>query len=65
MTGLQTVPGGQAGVFSVMLPLTAASIGAFFFHEPLSALQAGAFAVALLGLLLATLPGRQTRAASV
>ena len=59
MTGLQTVPAGQAGVFSVMLPLTAASIGAFFFHEPLSALQAGAFAVALLGLLLATLPGRQ------
>ncbi|MDH4482088.1 MAG: DMT family transporter [Rhodoferax sp.] len=59
MTGLKTVPAGQAGVFSVMLPLTAAAIGTFFFHEPFSTLQAGAFAVALLGLLLATVPGRQ------
>lgn len=56
MTGLQTVPAGQAGVFSVMLPLTAAGIGALFFKEPFTALQASAFAVALLGLLLATLP---------
>jgi len=58
MTGLQTVPAGQAGVFSVMLPLTAAAIGTLYFHEPFSALEAGAFAVALLGLLLATLPER-------
>lgn len=59
MTGLQTVPAGQAGVFSVMLPLTAAGIGALFFKEPFTALQASAFAVALLGLLLATLPERE------
>jgi len=59
MTGLQTVPASQAGVFSVMLPLTATAIGAFFFKEPFSGLQAGAFAVALLGLALATSPGHQ------
>jgi hypothetical protein len=57
MTGLQTVPAARAGVFSVMLPLTAAGIGAFFLHEQFSNLQAVAFAAALCGLLLATMPG--------
>ena len=59
MTGLQTIPAAQAGVFSVMLPVTAAAIGALFLHESFSVVQAGAFAVALFGLLLATLPGRR------
>ncbi len=63
MTGLQTIPAAQAGVFSVMLPVTAAAIGALFLHESFSTLQAGAFAVALFGLLLATLPERRTPAA--
>ena len=62
MTGLKTVPAGQAGVFSVMLPLTATAIGALFFKEPFSAVQASAFALALLGLLLATVPVRQRSA---
>jgi drug/metabolite transporter (DMT)-like permease len=64
MTGLQTVPAGQAGVFSVMLPVTAAAIGALFLGERFSAVQAGAFAVALLGLLLATFPSRSAPASA-
>ncbi len=62
MTGVKTVPAAQAGVFSVMLPVTATAIGAIFLHEAFSAMQAAAFALALLGLLLATLPGRSAKA---
>lgn len=58
MTGLKTVPASQAGVFAVMLPLTTALIGILGFGERFSALQAVAFALALLSLLLATLPAR-------
>ncbi|HSV45937.1 MAG TPA: DMT family transporter [Ramlibacter sp.] len=56
MTGLKTVPAGQAGVFTVMLPVSAAMVGVFALGERLSALQATAFALALAGVLLATLP---------
>ncbi len=65
MTGMQTIPAAQAGVFSVMLPVTAAAIGALFLKESFSLVQAGAFAVALLGLLLATLPARRRPAAEI
>ena len=41
-----------------MLPITAAAIGVLVFGESWTALQALAFALALLGLLLATLPSR-------
>ena len=58
MTGLKTVPATQAGVFSVMLPISAVLIGTLVFDEPFSALQSVAFGVALLSLLLATLPQR-------
>ncbi len=58
MTGLKTIPASQAGVFAVMLPLTTALIGILGFGESFSALQALAFALALLSLLLATLPSR-------
>ena len=61
MTGVKTVPAAQAGVFSVMLPVTATAIGALFLHEPFTGIQAAAFAVALFGLLLATLPARSAR----
>lgn len=61
MTGVKTIPAAQAGVFSVMLPVTATAIGAVFLHETFTPVQAAAFAVALLGLLLATLPGRSAR----
>lgn len=59
MTGLKTVPASQAGVFTVMLPISAALIGVVFMGERLTALQLLAFGIALLGLVLATLPGRR------
>ena len=59
MTGLKTVPAGQAGVFTVFLPVSAAAVGVIFLGENLSGLQALAFAVALLGVVLATLPSKQ------
>lgn len=58
MTGLRSVPASRAGVFTVMLPLSAAAIGVIFMGERLTALQILAFGIALLGLFLATLPGR-------
>ena len=61
MTGLKAVPASQAGVFTVMLPISAAAIGVLFMGERLTALQAVAFGIALLGLVLATLPGRRTQ----
>lgn len=58
MTGMKTIPASEAGVFSAMLPITAAAIGVLVFNESWTATQALAFALALLGLLLATLPSR-------
>lgn len=58
MTGLRHVPAARAGVFTVMLPVSAATIGVLFMGERLSPLQWLAFGVALLGLVVATLPGR-------
>jgi drug/metabolite transporter (DMT)-like permease len=58
MTGLKHVPAGQAGVFTVMLPVSAALVGVFVLGEPLGALQLLAFGLALAGVLLATLPPR-------
>jgi drug/metabolite transporter (DMT)-like permease len=60
MTGLKTIPAGQAGVFTVFLPVSAAAVGVVFLGERLSGLQALAFGVALLGVVLATLPGGVT-----
>ncbi|MGB4118077.1 MAG: DMT family transporter [Polaromonas sp.] len=59
MTGLKTIPAGQAGVFTVFLPVSAAAVGVVFLGESLSGLQALAFGVALLGVVLATLPSRK------
>ena len=58
MTGLKSVPASQAGVFTVMLPVTAALTGWLVLGESVSALQMLAFGVALLGVVLATLPER-------
>ena len=58
MTGLKTIPASRAGVFTVFLPVSAAAVGVMFLGENLSGLQALAFAVALLGVVLATLPTR-------
>ena len=59
MTGLKTIPAGKAGVFTVFLPISAAAVGVLFLGESLSGLQALAFSVALLGVLLATLPTKR------
>jgi drug/metabolite transporter (DMT)-like permease len=59
MTGLRQVPAAQAGVFTVMLPLAAAAVGVGLLGEAVSTAQAGAFALALLGVALATWPSGQ------
>ena len=59
MTGLKTIPASQAGVFTVFLPVSAAAVGVMFLGENLSGLQALAFGVALLGVVLATLPSKK------
>lgn len=59
MTGLKSVPASQAGVFTVMLPISAAAIGVLFMGERLTGVQMLAFGIALMGLLLATLPARR------
>jgi len=59
MTGLKSVPAAQAGVFTVMLPVSAAVVGVAVLHEPLATTQLVAFALALLGVVLATWPSRR------
>lgn len=59
MTGLKGVPASQAGVFTVMLPVSAAMVGVLVLGESLSPLQVCAFALALLGVVLATWPSRR------
>jgi len=58
MTGLKHVPASRAGVFTVLLPVSAAAVGVLFLGERFSAAQAGAFALALAGVVLATWPAR-------
>jgi drug/metabolite transporter (DMT)-like permease len=58
MTGLKAVPAAQGGVFSVMLPISAALVGVLFLGESLTGMQLVAFAIALASVLLATLPSR-------
>jgi drug/metabolite transporter (DMT)-like permease len=58
MQGLRFVPAPQAGVFSVLLPVSAALIGVLVLGEAFSAAHAAAFTCALAGLLLATWPRR-------
>ena len=65
MTGLKSVPAAQAGVFTVMLPISAATVGVLVLGERLAGAQLAAFGVALVGVLLATLPSRSQPSASV
>jgi drug/metabolite transporter (DMT)-like permease len=62
MTGLKVVPASQAGVFTALLPVSAALVGVFALGEQLGGMQLLAFASALLGVLLATLPARRDSA---
>ena len=59
MTGLRSVPASQAGVFTVMLPVSAAAVGVLVLGESLSGAQVLAFAAALAGVVLATWPTRR------
>lgn len=59
MTGLKGVPAALGGVFTVMLPISAALVGVLVLGEVLSGVQLLAFSIALVGVLLATLPTRQ------
>ena len=61
MTGLQTVPSAQAGVFTVMLPISAAFVGVLALGETLNPWSWFAFALSLLGVVLATLPSASTQ----
>jgi drug/metabolite transporter (DMT)-like permease len=58
MRGLRQVPSSRAGVFTVMLPVSAALVGVVVLGEAFSAAHVAAFALALAGLLLATWPDR-------
>nr|WP_315183596.1 DMT family transporter [uncultured Albidiferax sp.] len=60
MTGLRVVPAAQAGVYSVLLPIFTALTGVLVLGETLGPVQLLAFGVALLGVVLATLPERTT-----
>lgn len=59
MTGLKHVPASSAGVFTVLLPISAAAVGVLFLGERFSGAQAGAFALAIAGVLLAASPPSQ------
>ena len=66
MTGLRAVPAAQAGVYSVLLPVFTALTGVLVLGETLGPVQLLAFGVALMGVVLATLPSRaQTRATTL
>jgi drug/metabolite transporter (DMT)-like permease len=57
MTGLRHVAASSAGIFTVFLPISAATMGVFVLGETFTGAQAGAFALALAGVVLATFPG--------
>ncbi len=59
MTGLRTIPAARAGIFTVMLPISAALTGVYALNEPMSSLQLIAFSIALIGLVLATLSSKK------
>ncbi|MEX8495261.1 DMT family transporter [Sphaerotilus sp.] len=61
MTGLRHVPAARAGVFTVMLPMSAAAVGVLLLGESFSTAQTEAFALAMLGVTLATWPESPTR----
>jgi len=63
MTGLKSVPAARAGVFTVMLPVSTALVGVLALGEQLTLIQLAAFAVALAGMLLVTVPGRSAAGA--
>ncbi|MDP1648460.1 MAG: DMT family transporter [Rubrivivax sp.] len=61
MQGLRHVPSSRAGVFTVMLPVSAALVGIAVLGEAFTAVHVLAFALALAGLLLATWPEKPAK----
>jgi len=61
MRGLRQVQASRAGVFTVLLPVSAALVGVLLLGERFSTAQAVAFVLALAGLVLATWPARVAR----
>ncbi len=59
MRGLREVAAAQAGVFTVLLPVSAALVGVAVLGEVFTPLRAAALTLALAGLLLATWPMRR------
>jgi drug/metabolite transporter (DMT)-like permease len=59
MTGLKVVDASQAGVFTVMLPISAAVVGVVVLGESLTERQIIAFVLALVGVVLATRPQKE------
>ncbi len=57
MNGLRHVPASSAGVFTVLLPISAGLVGVLFLGERFSGGQGAAFALALAGVVLASWPG--------
>jgi drug/metabolite transporter (DMT)-like permease len=64
MTGLKHVPASSAGIFTVLLPVSAALVGVLLLGERFSALQVVAFVLALAGVVLATWPGAREQSGS-
>jgi drug/metabolite transporter (DMT)-like permease len=62
MMGLRHVPSSRAGVFTVLLPVSAALVGIVVLGESFGAAHVVAFALAMAGLLLATWPERAAAA---
>lgn len=60
MKGIRHVPAAQSGVFMVMLPLSAATVGVLALGEPMGLAQWLAFVLALAGVALATWPRNPT-----
>ena len=52
MTGLKTVPASQAGVFTVMLPISAAAVGVLWLGEPFSWLRVAGCTLIVVGVSL-------------
>jgi drug/metabolite transporter (DMT)-like permease len=59
MTGLRTIAASQAGVFTVLLPVSATLTGVIALGERMGALELLALLIALVGVALATLPARK------
>ncbi len=60
MTGLKAVPAAQGGVFTVMLPISAALVGVLVLGERLAPVQLIAFGIAIASVVLATLPEKSS-----